>query len=79
MGIATGEEDKDRCESIQKGGHRMSGEEVRALIVGSGLSLWKVAEKFGCTPQWYSVRLRHDFTDEEAERLQAIIKELQAE
>ena len=57
----------------------MSGEEVRALIVDSGLSLWKVAEKFGCTPQWFSVRLRHDFTDEEAERLQAIIKELQAE
>ena len=57
----------------------MSGEEVRALIVGSGLPLWKVAEKFGCSPQWFSVKLRHDFTDEEAERLQAIVKELQAE
>lgn len=57
----------------------MSGEEVRALILDSGLTLWKVAEKFGCSPQWFSVRLRHGFTDAEVERLQAIIKELQAE
>ena len=57
----------------------MSGEEVRALILDSGLTLWKVAEKFGCSPQWFSVRLRHGFTDEEAERQQAIVKELRAE
>ena len=54
----------------------MNGEKVRALILDSGVPIWKVAEKFGCTPQWFSVRLRHDFTEAEAERLRAIIDEL---
>ena len=54
----------------------MNGEQVRALIRDSGLPIWKVAERFGCSPQWFSVKLRHDFTEDEVKRLQAIIEEL---
>lgn len=57
----------------------MEGSKVRALIIDSGLPLWKVAERFGVTPQWFSVRLRHDFSKEEVDHVQQIIKELQAE
>lgn len=56
----------------------MNGEQVRALILDSGLPIWKVAERFGCSPQWFSVKLRHDFTEDEVKRLQAIIEELKA-
>lgn len=54
----------------------MNGEKVRAMILDSGLPFWKVAERFGCSPSWFSVKLRHDFTKDEVERLQAIIEEL---
>lgn len=57
----------------------MKGKDVRALILNSGFPLWKVAERFGCSPQWFSVKLRHDFTNEEVEQVRQIVKELQAE
>ena len=57
----------------------MKGKDVRALILNSGFPLWKVAERFGCSPQWFSVKLRHDFTKEEVEQVRQIVKELQAE
>lgn len=57
----------------------MNGKEVRTLILESGVPIWKVAESFGCTPQWFSVKLRHDFTKDEAERLKAIVEKLKAE
>lgn len=56
----------------------MNGQEVKQMILDSGLRLWQVADKFGLSANHFSVRLRHSFSDEEVNRIKEIIKELTA-
>lgn len=56
----------------------MTGAEIRDMILDSGLRLWRVAEKLGMTDTTFSKRLRHDFSDEEAERIKNAIGEIKA-
>lgn len=54
----------------------MEGQEVKKLILDSGLYIWQVAEKFGLSANHFSVRLRHEFSPEEVDRIKSIIKKL---
>lgn len=57
----------------------MQGAEIKTMITDAGLRVWEVAERFGLSASHFSVRLRHEFTDEEADQLQTIIKDLTKE
>jgi len=57
----------------------MSGAEIRKMILDSGIYLWKVADKFGITDWNFSRKLRHDFSEEETNRVIAIIAEIKNE
>ena len=57
----------------------MQGSAVKAMITDAGLRVWEVAEQFGLSANHFSVRLRHDFSDEETDRIKAIIKDLTKE
>lgn len=54
----------------------MSGIEIKNLAIKNKVPLWKIAESFGITPQYFSVLLRHSFNDEDSKRLVEIIEEL---
>lgn len=54
----------------------MTGPEVRQMILDSGLYLWQVAAALGITDNTFSRKLRFDFSDDETERIKAIVKEL---
>ena len=56
----------------------MSGAEIKKTIIASGLKLWQVAEKFGCTDGNFSRKLRKDFSDADTKRVLSIIDELKA-
>lgn len=58
------------------GGDNMSGAEVREMIQSAGFKLWQVAELWGISDGNFSRRLRKPFSDEEVERIKAIIAEL---
>ena len=57
----------------------MTGAEVREMILAAGVRLWQVAERLEMTDNSFSRRLRHDFTKEEVDRVQQIIKDLRTE
>lgn len=57
----------------------MTGEEIRELILASGVKLWQVAERFGCTDGNFSRKLRHDFSEADSDRVLAIVNELMSE
>lgn len=54
----------------------MKGSEVRAMIIGEGIRLWKVADALGITDNYLSRKLRYNFTDKEVERIKAAIEEI---
>ena len=54
----------------------MSGSEVREMIQSAGFKLWQVAALWGINDSNFSRRLRKPFSDEEVERIKAIIAEL---
>lgn len=54
----------------------MTGAEIKAVILESGLKLWQVAERFGCTDGNFSRKLRHDFSEADTNKVLAIIEEL---
>lgn len=56
----------------------MTGSEVRAMILDSGVRLWQVADGLGVTDNSFSRRLRKDFTEAEVDRIKSIIADLQA-
>lgn len=57
----------------------MTGSEVKALIINSGLKCWQIAELWGLNDGNFSRRLRKPFSDEEVSRIKSIIEELQAQ
>ena len=57
----------------------MTGAEIKSIILDSGLKLWQVADRFGCTDGNFSRKLRHDFNEADTEKIKAIVKELKAE
>lgn len=56
----------------------MTGPEVRQMILDSGLYIWQVAAALGITDSYFSRKLRYNFSDDEADRIKSIIKELSA-
>lgn len=62
-----------------KEGKKMTGIEIKKLILDAGLKLWQVADLWGCTDGNFSRRLRKPFNADEVERVKAIIAELTAE
>lgn len=56
----------------------MTGTEIRAMILESGVRLWQVADALGIADTTFTKHLRHDFTDDETARIQSIIEELKA-
>ena len=56
----------------------MTGAMIKQKILANGLKLWQVAEQWGCTDGNFSRRLRKDFTPEDVERIDTIIKQLKS-
>lgn len=54
----------------------MTGPEIRQMILDSGLYLWQVAKALGITDNYFSRKLRNDFSEAETEQIKAIVKEL---
>jgi len=54
----------------------MNGNEVKRLIISSGVYCWQVAELWGLSDGNFSRRLRKPFNDEEVERIKSIIAEI---
>lgn len=54
----------------------MNGQEVKALIKGSGLKCWQVAEEWGLCDSNFSRKLRKPFTADEVKRLKDTISKL---
>lgn len=54
----------------------MSGKEIRALILGSGLRLWQVAYELGMEDRNFSRRLRRPFDEKEVNSVKAAITKL---
>ena len=63
----------------KKGGDRMSGIEVKKMILDNGLKLWQVADKLGITDGNFSRKLRFNFNDEEVSNIKNIISSLKPE
>lgn len=57
----------------------MTGAELKRIIVSSGIKLWQVADRFGCSDGNFSRKLRHDFSEADTKRILAIVEELKAE
>lgn len=57
----------------------MNGQEVKNMILQSGVMLWQVADKWGCSDGNFSRRLRKSFSDDEVKRIESIIAEIKAE
>lgn len=57
----------------------MNGQEVKALIKGSGLKCWQVAEEWGLCDGNFSRRLRKPFNADEVKRVHRIIDKLKSE
>lgn len=56
----------------------MSGQEVKALILASGLRCWQVADKLGMTDGNFSRKLRKPFDEKAVEAVKVAIAELKA-
>lgn len=56
----------------------MTGSEIKAMIIESGVRCWQVAELWGLSDGNFSRRLRKPFNEEEISRIKSIIAELQA-
>ena len=54
----------------------MKGAEVRNLILSKRVRIWEVAEKMGYNEDYFSRKLRHDFTADEVEKVKTAISEI---
>lgn len=57
----------------------MTGAEVKAIITGSGVRLWEVANALGIADATFSRRLRKPFNNDEVEQIKTIVAELSDE
>lgn len=56
----------------------MNNKDIRLRARGSGVALWRVAEKMNISEPTLSRKLRHELSDEEKAKIYAIIEELAA-
>ena len=56
----------------------MSGQEIKALILSSGLKCWQVADELGMADGNFSRRLRKPFDEKAVEKVKAAIAKLTA-
>lgn len=56
----------------------MSGSELRSVIKASGVALWKVAKEYGIADKTFSKKLRGDFSEEQTQKILAIVEKLKA-
>ena len=54
----------------------MTGQEIKSMILESGVKLWEVAELWGLSDGNFSRRLRKPFNDNEVNRIKEIIRKL---
>ena len=57
----------------------MTGNEVKQLILASGVKCWQVAELWGLSDGNFSRRLRKPFSEAEVERVKQIIADIKAQ
>lgn len=55
------------------------GSEVREYILNNGVKLWQVADVLQIAPQTLSIKLRHDWTDEQVEEIRQAVAQVKAE
>lgn len=54
----------------------MSGNQVREMILNSGVKIWQVAKALGIADSTLSRRFRFDFSEDETEKIKGIIEDL---
>ena len=54
----------------------MSGNEIKALIISSGVKCYEVARELGIAPETFSRQFRKGFSVAEAEKIKTIIERL---
>ena len=53
-----------------------NGSEVRQYILDNGILLWKVADKLGISDGNFSRKLRHNFSEEDYNKIVSAVDEL---
>ena len=56
-----------------------NGSEVRQYILDNGILLWKVADKLGISDGNFSRKLRHNFSEEDYDKILSAVDELSKE
>ena len=56
-----------------------NGSEVRQYILDNGILLWKVADKLGMSDGNFSRKLRHNFSEEDYNKIVSAVDELSKE
>ena len=56
-----------------------NGSEIRRYILDKGILLWKVADKLGMSDGNFSRKLRHNFSDEDYNKIVSAVDELSKE
>ena len=56
----------------------MTGQEIKALILQSGLKCWQVADALGMQDSNFSRRLRKPFSEQEVIKIKNAVAELKA-
>lgn len=61
-----------------KGGEAMTGQEIKSLVLESGLKLWQVADELGMNDSNFSRKLRRPFDEKAVAAVKAAINKLKA-
>ena len=56
-----------------------NGSEIRQYILDNGILLWKVADKLGMSDGNFSRKLRHNFSEEDYNKIVSAVDELSKE
>lgn len=56
-----------------------NGSEIRRYILDKGILLWKVADKLGMSDGNFSRKLRHNFSEEDYNKIVSAVDELSKE
>ena len=54
----------------------MANQDIRFAAMQAGISLWKIAEKYGITDSSFSRLLRHELSADKKQKILDIIKDL---
>lgn len=56
----------------------MSNEKLKNYAKKEGVRLWMVAERFGLSDTRFSIKLRHEFSAQDAERFRSYVDQIAA-